>query len=68
MYEKDSILLEQDSENGMPETYKIYRKYTQNCIKAGAMDFDDLLLQLFRLFRKIQTRFLKNTGNNFGMF
>ncbi len=52
MYEKDPVLLEQDAENGMPETYKIYRKYTQNCIKAGAMDFDDLLLQLFRLFQE----------------
>jgi len=65
MYEKDSILLEQDSENGMPETYKIYRKYTQNCIKAGAMDFDDLLLQLFRLFQENPDQVLEKYRKQF---
>lgn len=52
MYERDSALLNQDRENRMPDTVKIYKKYVQNCVRAGAMDFDDLLLQLFRLFQE----------------
>lgn len=65
MYEKDTSLIEQDAENGMPETYRIYRKYTQNCIKAGAMDFDDLLLQLFRLFQENPEQVLEKYRKQF---
>ncbi|MBK9255309.1 MAG: UvrD-helicase domain-containing protein [Saprospiraceae bacterium] len=32
-----------------PLTYQIYEKYAARCMRAGAMDFDDLLLQMFRL-------------------
>lgn len=52
MYENDPILRAQDQENRMPETYRIYKAYVQNCIRAGALDFDDLLLQLYRLFQE----------------
>jgi DNA helicase-2/ATP-dependent DNA helicase PcrA len=33
----------------MPMLYKIYEKYVARCHRAGAMDFDDLLYQLFKL-------------------
>ncbi|MBK8954502.1 MAG: UvrD-helicase domain-containing protein [Saprospiraceae bacterium] len=52
MYEKNGELRDQDRENNMPETWVIYRKYVLKCTQAGAMDFDDLLLQLYRLFQE----------------
>jgi DNA helicase II / ATP-dependent DNA helicase PcrA len=52
MYEKDLELRDQDAENKMPLTYLIYKKYVQHCIRGGAMDFDDLLLQMFRLLQE----------------
>lgn len=52
MYENNSELRDQDLENKMPETFRIYKKYVLKCLKAGAMDFDDLLLQLYRLFQE----------------
>lgn len=42
-------LMTADKMNRRPMTHLIYEKYTQKCLKAGAMDFDDLLLQMFRL-------------------
>ncbi|MBK7232396.1 MAG: UvrD-helicase domain-containing protein [Saprospiraceae bacterium] len=52
MYEKDQTLFEQDRMNKMPATGNIYKKYVSKCLQAGAMDFDDLLLQLYRLFQE----------------
>jgi len=52
MYEKDQTLFEQDRINKMPATGNIYKKYVSKCLQAGAMDFDDLLLQLYRLFQE----------------
>ena len=52
MYEKDADLLEQDRINKMPYTSAVYKRYVQKCLQSGAMDFDDLLLQLFRLFQE----------------
>ena len=49
MYATNEELLEQDKMNRRPMTYKIYEKYVAKCQRAGAMDFDDLLLQMFRL-------------------
>jgi DNA helicase-2/ATP-dependent DNA helicase PcrA len=52
MYERDTQLKDQDAENKMPRTSEIYKKYVHRCLSAGAMDFDDLLLQLFRLLQE----------------
>ncbi len=49
MYVANNELIEQDKMNRRPMTYKIYEKYLERCQRAGAMDFDDLLLQMFRL-------------------
>ncbi len=37
---------------GMPKLADIFSRYTQRCLKADAMDFDDLLLKTYQLFRQ----------------
>lgn len=49
MYAKDSDLTQYDTMNKRPLIYEIYERYYKRCFLAGAMDFDDLLLQMFRL-------------------
>lgn len=48
-YSESAELLQFDKMAKMPLTSQIYEKYYERCIRAGAMDFDDLLLQMFRL-------------------
>lgn len=43
--------LERDRHRNMPETYKIYMAYQQRLRQANAMDFDDLLVITYQLFR-----------------
>jgi len=49
MYVTNEELMTHDKMNRRPMTFKIYEKYVARCLRAGAMDFDDLLLQMFRL-------------------
>ncbi len=49
LYAENDDLMSLDRMNRRPMTYKIYEKYAARCKRAGAMDFDDLLLQMFRL-------------------
>ncbi|NNE25244.1 MAG: UvrD-helicase domain-containing protein [Saprospiraceae bacterium] len=49
MYVANEELMEHDRMNRRHMTHKIYEKYVAKCQRAGAMDFDDLLLQMFRL-------------------
>ena len=35
----------------LPEVYDIYKSYVERCRQANAMDFDDLLVQTFLLFK-----------------
>lgn len=51
-YIKNDELLMQDQMARRPHVHKIYDQYVKRCYQAGAMDFDDLLLQLFRLFQE----------------
>ncbi len=48
-YVKNEELMNYDKMNRRPMTHVIYEKYVNKCLRAGAMDFDDLLLQMFRL-------------------
>ncbi len=48
-YAANEELLSYDRMQRVPMTHDIYQKYYDRCIRAGAMDFDDLLLQMFRL-------------------
>ena len=49
MYAKDDDLVLYDRMNKRPQIFEIYDRYYKRCMQAGAMDFDDLLLQMFRL-------------------
>ena len=50
-YEADRELIENDIQSRVPLIREIYKRYQQRCRQAGAMDFDDLLLQTYLLFR-----------------
>lgn len=49
-YESSPELREEDEANGRPKISELYREYTRRCFRAGAMDFDDLLLKTHELF------------------
>lgn len=51
-YANDGGARERDRRRNMPETYKIFMAYRQRLRQANAMDFDDLLVMTFRLFRE----------------
>ncbi|TNE60420.1 MAG: ATP-dependent DNA helicase [Bacteroidetes bacterium] len=50
-YRENAEMLQQDRQAKRPYTVDIYEKYMARCKRSGAMDFDDLLLQLYRLLR-----------------
>jgi DNA helicase-2/ATP-dependent DNA helicase PcrA len=50
-YDSDPGILEQNKRAKMPAIGKIYVAYVQRCRQANAMDFDDLLMLTFQLFR-----------------
>lgn len=63
-YASNSALVNNDRTSRKPAVVDIYREYAIRCKKAGAMDFDDLLLNTNVLFRdhpdilqKYQNRF-----------
>ncbi len=48
-YATNEDLMAYDRINRRPMTQLIYDRYVKKCMRSGAMDFDDLLLQMFRL-------------------
>ncbi|MBN2893367.1 MAG: UvrD-helicase domain-containing protein [Bacteroidales bacterium] len=61
-YETNIDIQKQDMVAKQPENAKIYKMYYQRCRRAGAMDFDDLLLNtniLFRDFPEIAEKYQK---------
>lgn len=50
-YEANSIYLTEDRERRRPQFSEIYKLYTRRCKENGAMDFDDLLLNINILFK-----------------
>jgi DNA helicase II / ATP-dependent DNA helicase PcrA len=48
-YEQDAELMSQDRTSKRPYFHKIYAEYVIRCKRGGAMDFDDLLYQLYIL-------------------
>ena len=50
-YESNAQAKINDEKSRMPEIYRIYKIYSQRCFQSGAMDFDDLLLNVNILFR-----------------
>ena len=51
-YFNDSDLQEADLHASRPEVGNIYKEYVDRCFKAGAMDFDDLLLRTNELLAR----------------
>jgi len=49
MYAANEDLMSQDRMANRPMVQMIYDKYVKKCKQAGAMDFDDLLLMMFKL-------------------
>ena len=50
-YAMNKSLLEYDTYAKVPQTCDIYKRYQARCFAAGAMDFDELLMQTNILFR-----------------
>ena len=50
-YEQSKELMQHDIDSKVPLLREIFKRYQNRCQQAGAMDFDDLLLQTNILFR-----------------
>ena len=50
-YESNTMLVAEDRERRRPQFVEIYKRYMLKCKENGAMDFDDLLLNMNILFR-----------------
>lgn len=50
-YEQSKELMQHDIDSKVPLIGEVYKRYQNRCQQAGAMDFDDLLLQTNILFR-----------------
>ncbi len=51
LYQNDSQLMRQDVYAQTPAIYQVYESYQQRCKSANAMDFDDLLVLTYQLFK-----------------
>ena len=50
-YDADADIFMQNKRSNMEKMGEVYREYVQRCKQANAMDFDDLLVLTFQLFR-----------------
>ena len=50
-YDADADIFIQNKRSNMEKMGEVYREYVQRCKQANAMDFDDLLVLTFQLFR-----------------
>ncbi|CAI8201316.1 MAG: ATP-dependent DNA helicase PcrA [SAR116 cluster bacterium] len=58
-YQNNPDLMEADSMAKRPQTGAIYKEYVERCFKAGAMDFDDLLLRTNELLTRFPDVLMK---------
>lgn len=61
-YASSSTTIREDTERRMPMIKDIYIRYSERCRQANAMDFDDLLVNTYRLFDTDEEVRLKYTG------
>jgi DNA helicase-2/ATP-dependent DNA helicase PcrA len=52
-YLNDSQVQQEDSRAGRPAMGKLYELYARRCFRNGAMDFDDLLYQMYILLNTV---------------
>ena len=57
-YQNNEELFLSDKISNRPKFYQIYNEYVERYFKAGAMDFDDLLLKLMSYLIVIQIHYL----------
>ena len=50
-YASNPEIVKADTDAKVPATHQIYRKYWERCRQSDAMDFDDLLVYTYMLFR-----------------
>ncbi len=58
-------LIQEDHQRRQPHFQKIYKAYMARCRRAGAMDFDDLLYQMFILLHKNPNDIIKKYHDKF---
>ncbi len=51
-YKSLQELMDEDNTSGRKYFYKVFEEYQDRCFKANAMDFDDLLLNFYKLLVK----------------
>ncbi|MBC8046742.1 MAG: UvrD-helicase domain-containing protein [Fimbriimonadaceae bacterium] len=51
-YANNIDLTSEDEANGRPKMSEVYKQYAKRCFRAGAMDFDDLLLKTHELLER----------------
>jgi DNA helicase II / ATP-dependent DNA helicase PcrA len=51
-YNNNTDIVAEDRSTGKPRMGYIYELYTKRCFNAGAMDFDDLLFNTYKLLKK----------------
>lgn len=64
-YSQMEDLISADRMAHRPRVHEIYARYVKKCQLAGAMDFDDLLFQLFKLFYKNPDNVLEKYQSRF---
>ncbi|HCK22429.1 MAG TPA: ATP-dependent DNA helicase, partial [Bacteroidetes bacterium] len=52
-YPLQTELVQEDEAYGRPKVADIYKEYAKRCFRAGAMDFDDLLLKTHELLESV---------------
>jgi len=52
-YANDYYIQQEDIRSNRPAMAQIYDAYAKRCFKNGAMDFDDLLLNMYKLLKNI---------------
>ncbi|MEO5998887.1 MAG: UvrD-helicase domain-containing protein [Chitinophagaceae bacterium] len=52
-YANDYYIQQEDIRSNRPALAQIYDGYSKRCFKNGAMDFDDLLLNMYKLLKNI---------------
>lgn len=65
LYRQHADMMQQDRAARRPYIVDIYEKYVARCFRSGAMDFDDLLYQLFRLFQQNPGNVVEKYRNRF---
>ncbi len=58
-YEQEFEFRQEDLRANCPLIYKLYASYAKECFKNGAMDFDDLLLNMYDLLTKFPEALVK---------